>query len=36
MAVSLQETGNNKAEAARRLGINRTYFFRLLEQLRIR
>lgn len=33
---TLQETGNNKAEAARRLSLNRTYFFRLLEQLEIR
>ncbi len=32
---TLQETGNKKAEAARRLGLNRTYFFKLLKRLRI-
>jgi transcriptional regulator with PAS, ATPase and Fis domain len=33
---TLQDTNNNKAEAARRLGLNRTYLFKLLEQLGIR
>lgn len=32
---TLQETGNNKAEAARRLHLNRTYFFSLLKKLGI-
>ncbi len=30
---TLQETDNCKAEAARLLGLNRTYFFKLLDQL---
>jgi len=33
---TLQKTHNNKAEAARRLGLNRTYFFKLLDQLGIK
>ena len=33
---ALQESGNNKAEAARRLRISRAYLFRLLNQLGIR
>ena len=33
---ALQESGNNKAEAARKLKISRTYLFRLLNQLGIR
>ncbi len=32
---SLQESNNNKAEAARNLKLNRAYFFRLLKQLGI-
>ena len=33
---ALQESGNNKAEAARKLKISRAYLFRLLNQLGIR
>jgi len=33
---ALQETGNNKAEAARKLKISRAYLFRLLNQLDLR
>ncbi len=32
IANALQASGNNKSEAARRLGISRTYLFRLLKQ----
>ncbi len=33
---ALQESGNNKAEAARKLKISRAYLFRLLNQLGLR